>query len=190
MFVFLHDCRLWGLVEEFIQFCSGFINYILYSITIKIQLTQCLFGKSSLKVNYFLHLKASFHLFSSPHSFIMSSSHHFNPNLSVFAWFGLFLLLSIFKFIMFHSKILSCSEGSGFVATCSCPAVVVMMTVIGCSAVEPPAGGRRGAPGRDPVPLCPQSSGRWSRRRAARAERRDRTRPSPAETTSTSTTTR
>lgn len=38
--------------------------------------------------------------------------------------------------------------------------------------------------------LCPQSSGRWSRRRAARAERRDRTRRSPAEMTSTSMTTR
>lgn len=38
--------------------------------------------------------------------------------------------------------------------------------------------------------LCPQSSGRWSRRRAARAERRDRIRPSPAEMTSTSMTTR
>lgn len=38
--------------------------------------------------------------------------------------------------------------------------------------------------------LCPQSSGRWSRRRAARAERRDRTRRSPAEMTSTFMTTR
>lgn len=38
--------------------------------------------------------------------------------------------------------------------------------------------------------LCPQSSGRWSRRRATRAERRDRTRLSPAEMTSTCTTTR
>ncbi len=38
--------------------------------------------------------------------------------------------------------------------------------------------------------LCPQSSGRWSRRRAARAERRDRTRRLPAEMTSTSMTTR
>lgn len=45
-------------------------------------------------------------------------------------------------------------------------------------------------PGGDPVLLCPQSSGRWSRRRAARAERRDRTRRSPAEMTSTSMTTR
>lgn len=38
--------------------------------------------------------------------------------------------------------------------------------------------------------LCPQSSGRWSRRRAARAERRDKIRRSPAEMTSTSMTTR
>lgn len=38
--------------------------------------------------------------------------------------------------------------------------------------------------------LCPQSSGRWSRRRAARAERRDRIRQSPAEMTSTSMTAR
>lgn len=38
--------------------------------------------------------------------------------------------------------------------------------------------------------LCPQSSGRWSRRRAARAERRDKIRQSPAEMTSTSMTTR
>lgn len=45
-------------------------------------------------------------------------------------------------------------------------------------------------PGGDPVLLCPQSSGRWSRRKAARAERRDRTRRSPAEMTSTSMTTR
>lgn len=45
-------------------------------------------------------------------------------------------------------------------------------------------------PGSDPVLLCPQSSGRRSRRRAATVERRDRTRPSPAEMTSTSTTTR
>ena len=38
--------------------------------------------------------------------------------------------------------------------------------------------------------MCPQSSGRWSKRRAARAERRDRTRQSPAEMTSTFMTTR
>lgn len=50
-------------------------------------------------------------------------------------------------------------------------------------------GSQRG-PGGDPVLLCPQSRGRWSRRRAARAERRDRTRRSPAEMTSTSMTTR
>lgn len=50
--------------------------------------------------------------------------------------------------------------------------------------------GSRWGPGGDPVLLCPQSSGRWSRRRAARAERRDRTRLSPAEMTSTSMTTR
>ncbi len=38
--------------------------------------------------------------------------------------------------------------------------------------------------------LCPQSSGRWSRRRAASAGRRDKTRRLPAEMTFTSTTTR
>lgn len=38
--------------------------------------------------------------------------------------------------------------------------------------------------------LCPQSSGRWSRRRAARGERRDKIRRLPAEMTSTSMTTR
>lgn len=38
--------------------------------------------------------------------------------------------------------------------------------------------------------LCPQNSGRRSRRRAATVERRDRTRPSPVEMTSTCTTTR
>lgn len=50
--------------------------------------------------------------------------------------------------------------------------------------------GSQWGPGGDPVLLCPQSSGRRSRRRAARAERRDRTRRSPAEMTSTSMTTR
>lgn len=60
-------------------------------------------------------------------------------------------------------------------------------------AVAPPAHWGAQAPppaGRDPLPLCPQSSGRWSRRRAARAERRARTRPSPLEMTSSCTTTR
>lgn len=44
--------------------------------------------------------------------------------------------------------------------------------------------------GSDPVLLCPQSSGRWSWRKAATVERRDRTRPLPAEMTSTCTTAR